>query len=144
MGPPPWDTLSNKKKYWYIEWTGEEIIGMRFFESANWEKTENICENRLFCWRTLQKTPRFSAKKGFWRKNFSISERVKDGLSPHVLISFSEFFTKIDFFWGGGALRPPPPSKVYFSLGMSKLDETFRVCWRWKQKTTIKFSARNL
>lgn len=58
-----------------------------------------------FTCRSLQKSGFFSQKKGLLTKPNTISDRVKEGLSSHALISASEFFTKNDIFWGG-SLKP--------------------------------------
>ena len=77
---------------------GRRNLGCAFLKVETEKKRKRFAKIDFFCWRTLQKTSRFSAKKGFSDKTYSISERAEDGLSAHVFISISEFLTKIDFF----------------------------------------------
>ena len=80
---------------------GTGILGCAFLKVQTEKKRKTFVKIDFFAGKPYRKPRDFQPKKGFLIKTFSISERAKDGLSPHVFISISEIFTKTDFFLGG-------------------------------------------
>ena len=68
----------------------------------NMQKLVFFSEKTVFLSSRCEKSSKFSVKNASLdKKNYSVSERVEEGLSSHAFISIFIFLTKIDFFGGG-------------------------------------------